>query len=328
MSSSGRRSTQSSSGLPEGMHGPSTAAPPASRQAFGDQSMSAPRSSGRKEHHVSLFKLRAGLLGMLAMLMVSMFTAAAASANLGPYCYHRALNGQGKGEKIAEQKPEGYQGQGATQVLEGKLGGGEIVIEAPRVQVKGVLYNKAVQCQTKILLKYEEPKLIKPVLPGCEVKVGMNNEVELAGHLVWKYQGIEKELKEQPQQNQKPDWLFNHNQINDEKAELPKESFTEITLGPEKACGALLTGKFKVSGNVGGETDADIGIWHTQEAITVNKLWQHRPIVNAKGEFVEYSPFKTELTFAGSEATYKGATKICTTGWQQNPKQEIAFWEV
>jgi hypothetical protein len=277
---------------------------------------------------MSLFKLRAGLLGLVAMLLLGAYMAGTASANLGPYCYHRAINSQGKGEKIGTQKPEGYQGQGERQIFEGKLGG-SIVMESPRVQVKGIIYNGAVQCQTKALLKYEEPKLVEPKLPGCEVKIGTNNEVELVGHQTWKYQGIEKELKEQPQQNQNPVGFFTHAQINDEKSELPKESFTEITLGPEKACGALLTGKFKVSGNVGEEVSpAHLGVWGTQGTWTVNKLWQHRPIVNAKGEFVEYSPFKTELIFAGAEATYKGEIKVCTTGWQQNPKQEVALWEV
>lgn len=132
-------------------------------------------------------KLRSGLFGLLAMLIVGAFSAAPAFAESGPFCYHKAVGTEGKGEKIKAGAPEEVQGNGGEQVLTGKVGGLKNEITSEGVQVKGIMYNNALQCQLKLELKYHSPKL--KGFPTCEVKVGTNNIVKLVGHQDWKWDG-------------------------------------------------------------------------------------------------------------------------------------------
>jgi hypothetical protein len=96
-----------------------------------------------------MFKLRVGLLGLLAIVLLGAFSAAPALAVGGPYCWHREKGEKLKGSKITEAEPEEIAGRGGAQRFEGKLGGSPITMELEQVQVKGVIYNNPDQCQAK-----------------------------------------------------------------------------------------------------------------------------------------------------------------------------------
>lgn len=302
-----------------GSHAPSV------ETGFWRPSLPAPRIPGRKEYVVlGIIKARVALLGLLGLLLVGLLAPAAASATAGPFCYHRALGGQGKGEIIKAQAPEPFEGSGGAQTLNGKMGETEFELSSAAVQVKGVIYNNAFQCQAKITLQYQEIKLAKPEIAGCTVTVGEtgNNVVELLGHQAWTWDGTEKQLLEHPQQNQKPDWIFLKNEIAENATELPAGEFTKINFGAK--CGVLSGIKIKVAGSDGAESKpANLGEWGTEEEISSGggELQQH--FWNGKAAV----GVKTGLTVGGSAAKYKGVFKIAIQKRQQLPIQEIAHWE-
>src|SRR4029077_3578452 len=148
------------------------------------------------------FRLRAGLLGLVAVPLVGSLMSAPASANPGPFCYHRTVGSEGKGEKIKAETPEGFRGEGELQKIKSKLAGLAIQINGEHVQVKGILYNNALQCQTKLESAAQEAKLDEPKIAGCVVKRGENNIVKGDSHVSWKWDGTKTQLEEQPQKNQ------------------------------------------------------------------------------------------------------------------------------
>ncbi len=101
-------------------------------------------------------KLRAGLLGLLAVLLLGSYTASSAFAKGGPFCHHRNSSAEGNGELIKAQTPEIIGGKGGLQVLSGKVLGMEIKQEAQSVTMTGNLYNNAQQCQAKVELVFNE----------------------------------------------------------------------------------------------------------------------------------------------------------------------------
>ncbi len=119
---------------------------------------------------MSGIKLRAGLLGLLAMLLLGSYAASPAFAKGGPFCHHRNNSTEGNGELIKAQTPEIVGGSGGVQVLTGKVLGMEVKNEAQSVTVTGNLYNNAQQCQTKVELIYNERSVSAP-FNGCTFKV-------------------------------------------------------------------------------------------------------------------------------------------------------------
>lgn len=184
------------------------------------------------------------MVGFLALLAVGSFGASAALAAAGPFWHHRAVGEKGEGAKIEQPADEQFQGEGGLQILTGEIAATPFEITATSVQAKGRIYNVTTQGQIKVLLKYHEPKLVKPVLKGCEVKIGTNNEVSAEGHLAWKWQKTKAELEESPKVLQKPDIIFTPTPIEEGAKELPKGTFTIITLSGT-GCG-ILAGKFEV----------------------------------------------------------------------------------
>jgi hypothetical protein len=269
-----------------------------------------------------MLKLRAGLLGLMALLLVGAYSATPAFAVAGPFCHHRAIGGEDEG-KIKAQTPEQFGGPGGQQILLGKVGGVEAELVSEGAQAKGVIYNNALQCQSKIDIAYQAPKLVKPAgLPNCVITIGENNKVKLFGHKAWKYAEVAGELEEHPQLHQKPDWIFIPTELAEGAKELPKATFTEIHFGAN--CGVLTGLTFPVKGSAGAEVIPEqVETWSVTETqkLTKGELKQH--FWNGTA----YIPVKTGLIFGTEPASYKSEFKIKTLGRQQLAAQELADFE-
>jgi hypothetical protein len=255
------------------------------------------------------------MLSFLALLAVGSLVVPAAYAEAGPFWHHRAKGEKGEGAKIPEASPEQFQGEGGKQILVVTISSTPVEIVAKSVQVKGILYNNALQGQLKVELKYHEPTLAKPELKSCEVKIGTNNEVHAEGHLAWKWNGEAKQLEEQPQVNQKPDVIFTPAPITEGSEKLPEGSFTTITLSGS-GCG-VLAGSFKINENFAATTKpSNLEEWSTT-LITTFPGWAKQQYWNGK-KSVGVEP---ALKIAGNAASLIGSV---TTNADV---QEIAVFE-
>ncbi len=274
--------------------------------------------------------LRVGVLGLLAMLIVGALAATPALAEVGegPYCHHRAKGGKDEG-KIAETSPEEVAGEGLEQKLAGKIVGMTETILATSVQVKGIIYNNADQCQAKLEEKYHNLTL-SPTVANCTPVVNGNNSVIVNAHRAWKYGGIKKELEEAPRNQQKLDWIVTPG--NTELAQgstvesLPTGLFATITFVKSNgsAC-SLETVKLPVEGTVAVESSpSGVEEWATKEAQTVQTIGKQQ-YWNGTSQI----PFVTGLTLGGVASTYNGKFTIETTGKLANKTaaQEVAYFE-
>jgi hypothetical protein len=254
------------------------------------------------------------LPGLLAAL-TALLTPGAAFAEAGPFWHHREVGGMGNGMKIEEKSPESFNGEGGEQVFNGELSGTKVEIVAKSVQAKGIVYNGALQGQFKLLLKGHEPKLVKPELKGCEVKLGENNELKAEGHLAWKWNGEKKQLEEQPQALQKPSAIATPAPIEAGATKLPEGSFTTVSL-KGSACG-VLAGTFKASGSASAlPKPANLEEWSTTLTIAFPG-WKQLHFWNGK-EFIGSS---VGLTVGGNPATITGSAV------SKAAVQEIAAFE-
>jgi hypothetical protein len=271
---------------------------------------------------VSHLKLRVGLLGMLAMLLVGSFAAASAEANQGPFWYHRAIGGQGKGVKLSGQQGglpfEEVRGGGPEVKFSGKAGGVEVEMTAEQVQIKGIVYNNAIQGQAKLAFAYFNVKVLKPG-GGCVGKVGSNNVVKVFGHLAWTYAGNASELKEQPVQNQKPLWLFTGQELQQGATTLPTEvPFTAITLS---VCASALTATVK--GTVVATIKPEqLGAFSTtqiaESAENGTRLHFWNGSSNNEG--------KSSLVLGTEPALLKQVGTVNAFGTQEGAAQELGVW--
>jgi hypothetical protein len=257
---------------------------------------------------VLINRTRAIVLGFLMLLTVGSFAVTSASAEPGPFWHQRPIGGTGNGIKIDQPKDDQIQGEGGEQKLKGKVSSLEVEINAKSVQIKGVIYNVIEQGQIKLLLKYHEPKLEKPVLKECETKIGTNNEVQVFGHLMWKYRNVPSELTEQPQKVQEWDLVFTPVEIAQGAEELPKGVFTTITLSGA-GCG-VLAGKFNV-------TESVLGIPLNPKALSTftRNLETQTPAggVEYHQHFwngAKYVPVQVEPLFGGNKASLEGRNKV------------------
>jgi hypothetical protein len=180
------------------------------------------------------------------MLLVGSFAAASAEANQGPFWYHRAVGAQGKGTKLTNGTSVEVRGGGGVAVFKSKLAGAEIELTSSQVQIKGLIFNNALQGQARLEFAYNQPTAIKP--SSCTVRVASNNVVKVFGHQVWTYNNELKQLTEQPVQNQKPQWLFLGQELQQGAGNLPTGvPFTSITFS-----GALcpISGQGNVIGSI------------------------------------------------------------------------------
>lgn len=265
---------------------------------------------------MSINRVRAVMLGFLALLAVGSLGASSAMAEPGPFWHHRST-AEGIGEKIAEATPENFSGEGGTQLLKGKLSGTEVEISATSVQAKGIIYNNALQGQIKVVLLYHEPTLVKPGLKPCQVKIGVskNNEVKAEGHLAWKYQEVPAELTEKPAATQKPGIIFTPKQIKAGDTKLPEGTFTEITLSGS-ACG-VLAGTFPVKGNLSTVTKpGNLEEW-SRTLVTEFPGWTQQHFWNGLTQ-IGVTP---ALSFGGNPSTLEGSVT------SKSAVQEIAVFE-
>jgi hypothetical protein len=195
---------------------------------------------------VSINRTRAILLGFLALMAMGSITASAI-AEPGPFWHQRAKGAKGEGKKIEENPGLLVNGEGGPATLTGEpVLGTKAEIQAKITIVHLQIYNNPDQGQFKFRITYVDPQLLKPALKPCEVKVGKNNEVNVEGHLVWKWNGTAEQLAEKPQLKQKIDGLAIPVTTKIEGVkEIPKEEYTPITLSGS-GCG-VLAGTFKVS---------------------------------------------------------------------------------
>ena len=250
-------------------------------------------------------KIRVGMLGLMVMLLVGSY-AATAYAEPGPFCHQRVNSEGGTGNKITEAAPEFVQGEGGEQKLEGS----GVALVATSVQVKGIIYNNADQCQAKLELKYHNPTWVGHT---CTITVGTDNSVKVFGHLAWKWDGTTKQLEENPQKEQTPDWIFTHSELNTkgELKALPKEEFTTISFKGgtgEKECALLSNQKPKVEGSVGVTILSPVGLeqWSRKEsdAVQGGQLKQHIWVSGLKPP--RFVGVETGLSFNGASAKLVG----------------------
>ena len=231
-----------------------------------------------------------------------------AYALAGPFWFHKGAATEEVEEEISATSPEAIQGEGGEQILAGKIASTEVEIGAKSEQAKGIIYDNALQGQIKLEIKYHEPKLIKPELKGCEVKIGESNAFKLMGHLVWKWNGEKKQLEVQPQSKvQGADIIFTPSEISENSTELPKGIFTTITL-KGAGCG-VLAGTFKVEGSEVGEpkpSKLETFSSETMIATPAGKKKQH--FWNGK----ESVGVETGLIFAGNDASLIGPVALMT----------------
>ncbi len=259
--------------------------------------------------------MRYSVLGLLAMLLAAALAPGAAFAEAGPFWHHREVGGKGIGEKIEEKSPENFSGEGGEQIFLGELSGTKVEIVAKSVQAKGIVYNSTLQGQFKLLLKGHEPRLVKPELKGCEVKVGENNELKAEGHLAWKWNGEKKQLEEQPQALQTPSAIATPAPIEAGATKLPEGSFTSVSL-KGTPCG-VLAGTFKASGSASAlPKPAKLEEWSTNLTIAFPG-WKQLHFWNGK-EFIGAS---VGLTVGGNPATITGSAL------SKAAVQEIAAFE-
>jgi hypothetical protein len=269
---------------------------------------------------VSGLKLRAGLLGLLALLLLGSYAATPAFAEGGPYCHHREVGTKTEGEKIEEKSPEQFKTEGAEQKFEGEVGGAKIEVVAKHTQAKGIIYNNPDQCQSKVELQFKE--LSVTGVSGCSVVVNGNNIIKLYGHRAWSYNGETKQLEEKPQLNQKLVWIFTPVELLQEKEELPNATFATLKFSGVECVLAGVTVEAK--GTAGAESKPEaVEVWGTKEEqiYTKGEVWLH--FWNGK----KFVPAKTGITLAGKAAAYVGVLKLETTGHQQKPAQEVADYE-
>jgi hypothetical protein len=266
---------------------------------------------------VSINRTRAIILGLLALMAVGSFTATAA-AEPGPFWHQREKGEKGEGKKIEENPGLNVNGEGGPATLTGEpVKGTPVEIQAKITVVHIQIYNNPDQGQFKFRITYFDPQLLKPALKPCEVKVGKNNEVNVEGHLVWKWDGTEKQLLENPQANQKVDGIAVPLTTKIEGVkEIPKETFTTITLSGS-GCG-VLAGTFNVSNTEAVEFAPDtLGVFETQLTASSHFGTFKQHFYNQK----EQIGTTTGLLFGGQPANLSQEDKV------EPEKGEVAVFE-
>jgi hypothetical protein len=283
---------------------------------------------GRKEYVVSgVIKVRAGLLGVLALLLLGAFAAAPAFAEGGPFCHRRAVGGEGEGELIKGQSPQGIKGKGGEQHLEGKIGGTALTLSSAGVQIKGSIYNNEDQCQAKLNIQYQTITFEKPSLPNCAVSFPNNNLLKLYGHAAWKWLGTEAEQKENPIR-QGRDWILLPIELQQGAKELPKTETPFTVFNITKTGGGtciLASTQLPLRGSFFNEANpATKEVFSAEEEQkvlpngTLQQFWNGAyPLIGAK----------SGLTIGTEEAKFGGAINLKPASQKQSEPQEIGYFE-
>ncbi len=292
-------------------------------------------------------RLRALVLGLLAMMLVGSVTAGAAMAEAGPFWHHRAIGGKGEGEKIEAKAPENFEGKGGKQVLTGEPASGVVVeLTSAATQVKAAIFNGEHQGQIKLVVFYQKPevKLNNVSEPECKATIGQqgqfSNIVQIKGHLAWKWNGTRTQLEELPQKEQTWDIVFTQTEPQRQSTtgfpllDLRSATgvFAEVHL-EGKGCGILAGTNNKVAG-------AEVGLPSPSALGEFSKKLSIRTIASAtlpaevletkvgKEGFLQhiwvgtgYQPLVLGLTLTGNAASLVGQTEM------EAAQQEIAVTE-
>lgn len=262
-------------------------------------------------------RARAALLGALTTLLAGSCLPASAPANAGPFAYHRAIGEKGNGVKILATSPEQFQGEGGEQRAASKIAGTEVEGVAKSVQIKGIIYNNSLQGQLKMELKFHGVELIRPKLPGCEVKFGKNNTTSVFGHLAWKWNNTAKQLEEQSAGlSQGATGVGVGSELTQGATGLPTSEFTTITFSGS-ACGVLL-GKFTAKGSETIKTKpSKLGEWSKSLTVTLSEGKEFVHFWNGK----TFIGGETALLLGSEPATVAGESKAEVSG------QEVTVFE-
>ncbi len=143
---------------------------------------------------IMLSKVRLLVLGLLSVMAFGAVASTAALASPGPFWWHRNNSKEGAGVKLAEGKIEQYQGGGNGAIFSSTEGGVAFTLGG-ETQVKGDIWNEPNQGQMKVQAKFLNVHFIAPAeLKECPVKVTVPEDY--VGHLMWKYRGQAKELRQ------------------------------------------------------------------------------------------------------------------------------------
>ncbi len=253
---------------------------------------------------------------LFLLLVLAGAPAPAAGAGAGPFLLQRETGSKGEGESVSEGPPEVVQGEGGEQKLTGTVLGEKVSITAKGVQVKGLVYGKPLQDQVKVTLKFSEPKLTKPELKECEVKIGEENTVHVLGYLAWTWNGESKQLSEKAQPNQKPVWIFLPSELAEGATSLPKGKFATVTL--KTGCGAL-AGSYSIEGGEVGELKPEkTEEWASAQTINTSEGKKKLHFWNGK----KAVGVEAGLTLGGSAGAMVGSFKVSI------PSKEVAIWEI
>ncbi len=287
-------------------------------------------------------RIRALVLGLLAVMLAGLVMAGAASAEAGPFWHHRPFEGSGTGEKIEPEEPENFEAEGGAQTLISKFQTLSVELKSPAVQIKGAIFNNSHQGQIKLVLFYQPitATLGGKLAPNCKVTVGQqgqfSNILQIKGHLAWKWDGSKQQLEEQPQRQQKWDIVFTAVEPQEQPGrpliDLRKSGvFAEFRFAGAEC--SLLNG---LSPKIAG---AEVGIPNPSQPETWSKKLEIQTIASGqlptevlgetvKGEgFLQHiwvgggsQPLITGLTFEGNTANLIGQTRATAK------QQEIAVF--
>jgi hypothetical protein len=277
---------------------------------------------GRKEDAMPVSKLRVSLLTLLAMSAAGAYVASVASAE-GPFLHRRAVGNPGSGTKISESEPEVVASAPGKAFFKVVIAGSHITITTEDTQVKGIVYDNALQGQAKIKTVYVEPRISEPSsLKACTVNIGNSNDTTvLKGHLVWSWNGENKQLEEVSQKAQKPYWLFTPAELLAGSKGLPKG-----ILFPMSFTGAecVLAGiKIAMEGSYANSIEPGLEEWSLSE--TQSQLPNEQMLHFWNG--TQNIGAKTETRLGGQPFTFVGELTFKTLGTQGGAAQEIARFE-
>jgi hypothetical protein len=196
------------------------------------------------------------MLALLAVILVGSALAASASAEAGPFWHHREVGEKGEGSKIEEKTPETIKGEAKAVTLTSTIAGTGVEISFSDILLRSILFNTPAQGQDISTFTFVTPKLVKPALTGCEVKIGKENIVVLKGHLMWKWDGTRTQLEAVNQRTagQRVDVGFTP-VVPTEQTPFVEEldyrsigGLTSVTFSPAANCG-VLAGTFTLGGS-------------------------------------------------------------------------------
>jgi hypothetical protein len=235
----------------------------------------------------------------------------------GPYWYHRVNSKEEGGTAIEEGAPETITGEGGEQRLKGKILGEAVEIVSKSVQVKGTIYNNALQGQAAAQITYTQPKIVKPaILKECGVTLGTSNVVKLTGHLVWKWDGDANQLSEGAPTAQTPTLLFTSGEIGAESLELPKGEFTKAFIKGTGFC-TTFGGTYKLEGSLPAVPSTKVEAWNTKLTLTTPEASESLQHFWNGNEFIGT---ESKLHLAESPASISGQTTV-------KAGEEVAIFE-